>query len=106
MSSEYLIEEVQRRRQVFKNLKKHLENIRETLSGLDRDVEIYLFGSVADNTSNLSSDIDVLVITDLEPAKVHLVLWKKGIREPFEIHVQPPEKLKHYKERSSLLQIN
>lgn len=106
MSSEYLIEEVQRRRQVFKNLKKHLETIKETLGGLDKDVEIYLFGSVAENTHNLSSDIDVLVITDLEPAKVHLVLWKEGIREPFEIHVQPSEKLRHYKERSSLLRIN
>ncbi|MBD3205732.1 nucleotidyltransferase domain-containing protein [Candidatus Bathyarchaeota archaeon] len=106
MPSEYLIKEVHRRRKVFKDLKKHLENIKETLMSLDKDAEIYLFGSVAENTHNLSSDIDVLVITSLEPARVHLVLWEEGIREPFEIHVQPPEKLKHYTERAILRKVD
>lgn len=106
MSAEYLIKEAHKRRQVFKNLNKHLENIKETMRDLDKDIEIYLFGSVAENTHNLSSDIDVLVITNVEPAKVHLVLWKEGIREPFEIHVQPPEKLAYYKERARLIPIN
>jgi hypothetical protein len=106
MSTEYLIEEVQRRRQAFKNLNKHLKNIQETVRNLDKNAEIYLFGSVAEKTHNFSSDIDVLVITHMEPAKVHLVLWKEGIREPFEIHVQPPEKLAYYKERAKLVPIN
>jgi predicted nucleotidyltransferase len=100
MSYDHLFEEVHRRRQVYKNLKKHLEHIKETLRNLDQDVEIYLFGSVADNTHTLSSDIDVLVIINSEPVKVHLVLWKNGIREPFEIHVHPPRKTQIFQEKS------
>jgi len=34
----------------------------------------------------------VLILTVAESAKVYLELWKAGIRDPFEVHVQPPEK--------------
>ncbi|MGB9660338.1 MAG: nucleotidyltransferase domain-containing protein [Nitrososphaerales archaeon] len=54
---------------------------------------MFLFGSVAENTHTISSNIDVLIVTDVEPAKVHFELWKAGIKEPFEIHVQPPKSI-------------
>jgi len=47
----------------------------------------------------------VLIITKVEPAKVHLELWKTGIKEPFEIHIQPPEKIDYYKKRAKLIKI-
>ncbi len=35
------------------------------------EAEMFLFGSVAENTHTISSNIDVLIVTDVEPAKVH-----------------------------------
>jgi len=72
---------------------------------LDSHAEAYLFGSVAENRHTYSSDIDVLIVTRAEPAIVHFELWKSGIKEPFEIHVQPPEKTDPYKRRAKLVEI-
>lgn len=33
--------------------------------------------------SNLSSDSDILIVTKVDPAKVHLELWRAGVKEPF-----------------------
>jgi hypothetical protein len=65
---------------------------------------MFLFGSVAENTHVISSDIDILIVTDVEPAKVHFELWKAGIKEPFEIHVQPSKKVYFY-QRAKLVKI-
>ena len=70
---------------------------------LDPSVEVYLFGSAAEKRHTYSSDIDVLVITRKEPARVHYELWKAGIRDPFEIHVQPPEKLSLFEGKTELV---
>ena len=94
-----------KRREVFRNLDRHLHTIKETITKLDSHAEAYLFGSVAENRHTYSSDIDVLVVTKAEPAIVHLELWKSGIKEPFEIHVQPPEKTDPYKRRAKLVKI-
>lgn len=51
-----------------------------------------MFGSVVEGRYNYSSDIDVLVVTRVNPANVHLELWKNGVKDPFEVHVQTPEK--------------
>ncbi len=64
-----------------------------------------MFSSVVEGKYNLSSDIDVLVITKLHPAKVHAELWKARIREPFEIHVQMPDKATFYEKRTKLVKI-
>jgi len=56
------------------------------------------FGSVAEKKYNYSSDIDILVTTKLKPAKIHAELWKAGIKEPFEIHIHPKEKVRFYKQ--------
>ncbi|WP_243676263.1 nucleotidyltransferase domain-containing protein [Vulcanisaeta distributa] len=63
----YLIEDARRRQDVFRNLDKYLRIIKEVVRSIDPDAEVYLFGSVAENRYVLSSDIDVLVITNADP---------------------------------------
>lgn len=92
-----------KRRKVFKDLGKHLQTIREAVLKLDPNAETYLFGSVAENRHTYSSDVDILVVSDLEPARIHLELWKAGIREPFQVHVQPPERADLYRKRAKLV---
>jgi len=92
-----------KRREAFRNLEKNLQTIKETVRKLDPHVEVYLFGSTAEKRYTYSSDIDVLIITEKEPARVHYELWKAGIRDPFEIHVQPAEKLHLYKRKTKLV---
>ncbi len=70
---------------------------------MDPSAEVFLFGSVAEGRHTYSSDIDVLVVTNLEPARVHFELWEAGIREPFEIHVQPKEMVPLYRRRARLV---
>lgn len=84
-------------------MKKNLQTIRETVKKLDPQVEVYLFGSTAQKKNTYSSDIDILIITKKEPATVQCELWKAGIKDPFEIHVQPPEKLHLYKTKAKLV---
>jgi predicted nucleotidyltransferase len=105
MERKFLVKTALKRQEVFRDLEKHLQTIKETLSKLDTQTEVYLFGSVAENRQTYSSDIDVLVVTKLEPARVHYALWNSGIKEPFEIHVQPPEKIDFYRRRAKLTKI-
>jgi hypothetical protein len=105
-SFKLLIEEARKRHHVLNNLQSYLDIIKKTVKNLDPDADIYLFGSVATNTHIYSSDIDVLILTHMEPAKIHFHLWKKGIKEPFQVHVQPPEKIDQYRRRACLVSIN
>lgn len=105
MSHEILVKNALKKQEAFKNLKKNLQTIKETIKKLDPKAEIYLFGSVAEKKHNYSSDIDILIITKLEPAKIHIELWKAGIKEPFEIHIQPKEKAHFYKKRTKLIKV-
>ena len=66
---------------------------------------MYLFGSVAEGDYTLSSDIDVLVITTAEPADLLKELWLAGVKEPFEVHVQPPSMLELYARRGRLIRV-
>ena len=97
MSHELLVKTALKRQGIFRNLAKHLKTIKKTVNELDPKAEVYLFGSVAENNYNYSSDIDILVVTDLYPAKIHAELWKAGIGEPFEIHVYSAEKASFFK---------
>jgi len=105
MSNEILIENALKRQETFKNLKKHLQTIKETTRKLDPKAEIYLFGSVPQKRHNYSSDIDILIITNQKPAQIHAELWKAGIKEPFQIHIQTKQKAQFYKERTKLIKI-
>ena len=70
MDYNYLIEDARRRQEVFKNLDKYLLMIKSVVRSIDPNAEVYLFGSVAENRHTLSSDIDVLVITNADPGIV------------------------------------
>ena len=54
----------------------------------------------------LSSDIDILVVTREDPAKMHAELWKNGVKEPFEVHIQPPENAHLYLKRGKFIEIS
>ena len=86
-------------------MEKHLQTIKKTVNRLDAEAEVYLFGSVAEKRYNYSSDIDLLIVTRVEPGRVHSELWKSGIKEPFEIHVQTPEKVGFYRRRAELVKV-
>jgi len=103
---ELLVEEARERKRVFENLSVYLERIVEIVKRLDPNAEVYLFGSVAEGRYLLSSDIDVLVVTSVNPGRVLAELWNSGIRDPFEIHVVTREHLEIYKKRSKLVKIN
>jgi predicted nucleotidyltransferase len=105
MSHEILVKTALKRQEAFRNLAKHLKTIKKTVHKLDPEAETYMFGSVAEKKHNYSSDIDILIITKLHPAKIHSELWKAGIKEPFEIHVYTPEKATFFKTRTKLVKI-
>ena len=100
-----MVERAVKRQEAFKRLEEYLRIIKETVEGMDQHAEVFLFGSVAENRHTDSSDIDVLIVTKVDPAKVHFKLWNSGIKEPFEIHVQPPEKAEPYKRRAKLIKV-
>jgi len=87
------VEEAKRRAEIFRDLEKYLGVIAEAVKEIDGDAEVYLFGSVAEGRHTLSSDIDVLVVTDKPPGEVLAKLWERGVEDPFEIHVATKEML-------------
>lgn len=105
MSHKILIENAIKRQKAFKSLEKNLQTIKKTVKKLDPNAEIYLFGSVAEKRHNYSSDVDILIVTTVEPAMVHAELWKSGIKEPFEIHVHSPKKAVFYKTKANLVKV-
>ncbi len=105
MSHELLVKYALKRQDAFKNLPTYLETIKETIRKFDPHAKIYLFGSVAEERHNFSSDIDILIITKLPPATVHAELWRVGIKEPFEIHVHTSKEAILYKSRAKLVKI-
>ena len=100
-----MVKEAKRRAEVFENLTQYLKILIETVREMDRKAEIYLFGSVAEGKYLLSSDIDILVVTDLPPGEILLKLWLKGIKDPFEIHIVRRNMLETYKRRANLLKV-
>ena len=105
MLEELLISEAKHRAHIFKNLDKYLRKIAEIIKEIDKEAQIYLFGSVAEKKHLLSSDIDILVVTDKPPGLILSELWKKGIKDPFEIHVITKTTLKLYARRAKLVKI-
>ncbi|MEM4826730.1 MAG: nucleotidyltransferase domain-containing protein [Desulfurococcaceae archaeon] len=103
MSEKLLVKLAKHRAEVFRNLEHYLKVIVKAVKELDEKAEVYLFGSVAEGTYTLSSDIDVLVVTDQSPENVLMKLWEKGIKDPFEVHIIRREMLDLYKRRSKLM---
>ena len=105
MSEELLVSEARRRREVFENLEKYLGRLVDVVKRLDPSSEVYLFGSVAEGRYLLSSDIDILVVTDANPGKVLAELWLAGIGDPFEVHVVTRDAVDAYRRRSKLVRV-
>lgn len=105
MSNKILVTSALKKREVFRKLPEYLGIIKDAVGKLDPKAEVYVFGSVAEKNYNYSSDIDVLIITRVHPADVHMELWKAGIKDPFETHVQTPEKIIFYKTRAKLVKV-
>lgn len=105
MSEELLVSEARRRREVFENLEKYLRELVDVVKRLDPSSEVYLFGSVAEGRYLLSSDIDVLVVTDVDPGKILAELWLAGIGDPFEVHVVSKGTVEVYRRRSRLVRV-
>lgn len=105
MSYELILYEILSRQDVFNNIDRYLRLIVEVVKSIDENASIYLFGSVAEGKYIAASDIDVLIITRLKPSDILVKLWEAGIGDPFEIHIQPPEKLKYYEKKAYLKRI-
>jgi len=86
-SRDLFVEEAKRRAEIFRNLGRRLRAIAGMVRELDNEAEVYLFGSVAEGKHMLSSDIDILVVTNRKPGETLATLWSKGVKEPFEMHV-------------------
>jgi len=106
LSADPFVRDSKRRIEVFSRLESHLARLAEVVRTLDPDAEVYLFGSVAEGRHLISSDVDVLVVTDrLRPGEVIASLKDEGFDDPFEIHVIGSELLDLYARRSKLVRL-
>ncbi len=105
MSDKALLDEAMRRRAVFNNLEHYLARIKQVVKELDEDGEVYLFGSVTEGEHTLSSDIDVLIVTEKDPFQMRVELWRAGITEPFELHIYTPQQAEQLKRRTRLRKV-
>jgi len=88
LSEGFRLREARRRGEVFENLDTYLGRLAAVVKRLDPSSEVYLFGSVAEGRYLYSSDVDVLVVSDvLKPGEALAALWAEGFGDPFEIHV-------------------
>ncbi|MDJ0270715.1 MAG: nucleotidyltransferase domain-containing protein [Aigarchaeota archaeon] len=99
------VEEARRRQSFFNNLKQHLEELKRAIHSIDPEAELYIFGSVARGDYTLASDVDILIVTRMQPGFILKELWLKGFREPFEFHVVSPDMLEHYKTGGELVKV-
>lgn len=100
-----IVEEALRRQQIFRNLDRNLRSIQKAAERMDPAAQVYVFGSLAEGRHTYASDIDVLIVTCVAPARVHAALWRAGIKDPFELHVQPPERLGLYRRKGRLVKV-
>ncbi|MHB1708348.1 MAG: nucleotidyltransferase domain-containing protein [Thermoplasmataceae archaeon] len=96
------VEAAYRRKHIFNHLSENLKGIRDAVLQLDKDARFYLFGSVPAGTSILSSDIDILIITELPVEVVISNLWKNGFSDPFEFHVRSQNNFVLYRNAENL----
>jgi len=102
---EYLISEALERRQIFSNLKTYLEKLKEMVLKVDPRAEVYVFGSVAEDRYNYSSDVDILVVTEVDKLKVLEVIVKEEFTKMFEIHIRNHKDATWYKKMTRLVRV-
>ncbi|QOJ79737.1 nucleotidyltransferase domain-containing protein [Infirmifilum lucidum] len=64
---------------------------------LDSNGKLFLFGSTSRGENTLASDIDILILTSLDPSFVIANLRKAGFDDPFEFHVVDNSRFELYK---------
>ncbi len=84
-----------KRRGIFNNLDYNINTLVNIIKREDQNSEIYLFGSVLSNNYNMSSDIDILIITN-NKEKIMKLLWDNSYDEPFEFHIKNKDEAKIY----------
>ncbi len=85
----------ERRKNAFDNIDRNLKTIINLIKSVDKDSEVYLFGSVLKGNYNYASDIDILIITKNKDV-VYDVLWNNNYSDPYEFHVKSKEESKYY----------
>ncbi len=105
MSKDIVIRDALRRRKIFEDLEENLGKVKSMVLELDPQAEVYLFGSVAEGRHTLSSDIDILIITEKNPWELRAQLLKRGITDPYELHIHPPKMLETYRRRGRLIKL-
>jgi len=102
---DYLIAEALERRKILQNLNVYLEKLKEAVLKVDPQAELYIFGSVAENRYNYSSDIDVLVVSEADRLKVLEALAEEDFMKVFDVHVRRPRDASWYKRMTKLIRI-
>jgi predicted nucleotidyltransferase len=101
--TDIIVDDALRRRKAFENLDRNLKQIKERVINLDSKAEVYLFGSVARGENTLSSDIDVLILTNLDHRRILSALAEFG--SPFEFHIYGYDILDQFKMQGRLIKI-
>jgi predicted nucleotidyltransferase len=102
---DYLIAEALERRRIFQNLDAYLRRLKELVLKVDPKAELYIFGSVAENRYNYSSDVDVLVVSEVDRLKVLEALAREEFTKVLEVHVRRPEDVSWYRRMAKLVRI-
>lgn len=96
MNLEMRVSETFRKRKIWDNLQSELNKLVKVVKNMDKDSQIYLFGSALTGKHNLASDIDILVVTRVPYGEMLFDLTENGFEYPFEIHVRTPEEAEIY----------
>ena len=91
-------------RNYFEKYREYVKVIKRKAVNLLGHVNVYVFGSVVEGDYTLSSDIDVLIVSEKVPKKLSSraritveILKEIGIFSPFEIHLVTPDEFDWYK---------
>ncbi len=84
-----------RRKNAFDNINENLKDLLNLIKSVDRNSELYLFGSVLKGNYNYASDIDILIITENKDI-IYNALWNSDYSDPYEFHVKSVEEAKYY----------
>lgn len=91
---------------MHENRKKYLTDIYNSVKNLLKNSEVYLFGSILEEKTVTASDIDILVISEIERSHIKRAEVIAKIEEnaglplyhPFEIHLIDKEQFHKWKE--------
>jgi predicted nucleotidyltransferase len=89
------VEIYKKRKKIFDNLNFNLKEITANIKNIDREANIYLFGSVLKGNNNMASDIDILIVTE-NKERVMKYIWDNNYSDPFEFHIRNEKESRAY----------